>query len=344
MKSIPKLRGSTYWWRRKITVAGQPIAIALSLKTGNYKLAHRVGSHLASILEALRMSYGERGTVIDRSTLQKVFSDAMRWQLERILSDQVGGTAQPFHHVEVNKIYAELWGLFARGGPNAKWTADEDERLGREGWSIESRKVMAEKWEDARQGEARISVHQIDAYAERFGFQKTPTNLERIRNVIYSARAKACDEATRHLLNEGRDFAGWTQDALADETPFAFELGEVDAVADTVKQPVQTPEVTAVTPAGPPAPPAASSMSPEVSQQPLKPKKLLKDAVEKCIAAYGIDNAWSMDTRKQVRTAIKLFDYACGGDILVEDIGPGRRRCIPLKTSIRGARPSLVPA
>lgn len=92
MNFIPKLRGSTYWWRRKITVAGQPIVIALSLKTGIYKLAHRVGSHPASILEGLRIIYGERRAIIDRSTLQKVFSDAKRWQLQRILSDQVNVT------------------------------------------------------------------------------------------------------------------------------------------------------------------------------------------------------------------------------------------------------------
>jgi hypothetical protein len=307
MNSIPKLRGSTYWWRRKITVAGQPIVIALSLKTGNYKLAHRVGSHLASILEGLRMSYGERGTVIDRSTLQKVFSDAMRWQLERILSDQVGGTAQSFHHIEVNKVYAELWGLFARGGPGAKWTADEDERLGRAGWSIESRHVMAEKWEDARHGEAKISVHQIDAYIERFGIERTATNIERIRNVIFSARAKACVEATRHLLNEGHDFAGWTQDALADETPFAFEPGDADAAVVTVQRPIQA-EAGEVAPTVPTAPPSSSSTAPLAPAQPDKPKKLLKDAAKKCIAIYSIDNAWSMDTRKQVGTAIKLFD------------------------------------
>ena len=320
MKSNLKLRGSTYWWRRKVTVAGQPIAIALSLKTGNYKLAYRVGSYLVSILEALRMSYGERGTVIDRATLQRVFSDAMRWQLERILADQVGGTPQAFHHIEVNKVYAELWGLFARGGPDAKWTADEDERLGRQGWSIESRNVMAEKWEDARHGEAKISVHQIDAYAERFGFEKTTANIERICNVIYSARAKACIEATRHLLNEGNDFAGWSQDALADETPFAFEHRDVETAANTVEKPAQAAEAGLVTPVASPAPQPSSSMPLVTPDQPVKGKKLLKDAAKDCIAFYSIDNAWSADTRKQVGTAIKLFDYACGGDIAVEDI------------------------
>lgn len=287
-------------------VAGHPIVIALSLKTGNYKLAHRVGSHLSSILEGLRMSYGERGTVINRATLQKVFSDAMRWQLERILSDQVGDTAHAFHHIEVNKIYAELWGLYARSGSDAKWTADEDERLGREGWSIESRNVMAEKWEDARHGEGKISLHQIDAYAERFGFEKTTTNIERIRNVIYNARAKACIEATRHLLNEGHDFARWTEDALADQTPFAFEPDDVDAVAGTVKQPAQATEASPVKPAVSPVPPAFSSTSHMPPEQPAKAKKLLKDASEECIAFYSIGEAWSRDTRKQVGTAMDL--------------------------------------
>lgn len=197
--------------------------------------------------------------------------------------------------MEANKIYAELWGLFARVGPQAKWTADEDERLAREGWSIESRNMMAEKWEDARHDEARISVHQLDAYAERFGFEKTTTNIERISHVIYSARAKACIEATRHLLNEGRDFAGWTEDALVDNAPFAFENDETPGKGQAVQPPIQPAECSPVAPAESPVPPPSSSIPPLTPEQPAKPKKLLKEAAEECIAAYSVDDAWSQD-------------------------------------------------
>jgi hypothetical protein len=52
------------------------------------------------------MAYGERGSSIDPATLKKIFSDAMRWQLERILVDQVGSGSEPSLHAYVNDAYA----------------------------------------------------------------------------------------------------------------------------------------------------------------------------------------------------------------------------------------------
>jgi len=37
------------------------------------------------------MAYAQRGTLVGEQTLKAVFTDAMRWQLERILSDQLDG-------------------------------------------------------------------------------------------------------------------------------------------------------------------------------------------------------------------------------------------------------------
>ncbi len=42
--------------------------------------------------------------------------------------------------------------------------------------------------------------------------------------------------------------------------------------------------------------------------------------MEEGIAAHLTVQAWSRNTIEQVRTAIRLFDFACGGDIEIENI------------------------
>ena len=49
-------------------------------------------------------------------------------------------------------------------------------------------------------------------------------------------------------------------------------------------------------------------------------RKLLKSAAEDCILAASYEDGWSPDTVKQVRTAIAMFDYACGENVHVESV------------------------
>ena len=81
------IRGSIYWWRRKVSVAGHPIPINLSLHTGFFHHARVRAAYLSAEFEKLRMAYGERGVAIDPATLKKISTDALRWKLERILID-----------------------------------------------------------------------------------------------------------------------------------------------------------------------------------------------------------------------------------------------------------------
>ena len=53
---------------------------------------------------------------------------------------------------------------------------------------------------------------------------------------------------------------------------------------------------------------------------PTKAKKHLLDAPNECISLHQQQKAWNAISIGQVRTALALFDYACGGGILIEDL------------------------
>jgi hypothetical protein len=237
------------------------------------------------------MAYGERGTIVDEKTLKRVFTDAMRRQLERILSDQLdGGDAE--HHRLVNRLYAELWRLYSRQGPGALYTADEDERLAAASWSKDERMVLADLWERSRHGETTISARQIDDYAERFDIARTTSNLDRLRRVIYGARAEACDEATRRLGTDGSAFRfdQWAEEALVvDDEPLTPPSAPWNA------EPIASGDA----PSAAQAPPSPTAEPPVPAPQG-PPKKALAEATEECIAAYTRAKAWSTNTCKQV--------------------------------------------
>lgn len=294
------IRGSIYWWRRKVSVTGHPIPINLSLHTGFFHLARVRAAYLSAELEKLRMAYGERGVAIDPATLKKVFTDALRWQLERILTDQTASGADPAHHAQANRIYAELWRIFARVDP--RWTPNDDERLAAQGWSEQERRHLAALWEQNRDS-PQISVRQLDAYRDRFGFEPTSSNLDKVRRTIFSARTAACKEATKHLGQHAGDLDAWVEDALADSSPFAFD----DEAVKASDMP-------------PTAPPKQDHRPTPTSRSRTNGRMLLKEAARECIRAHQNAKAWSANSVDQVNTAIKLFDYACGGDVMIEDL------------------------
>lgn len=49
-------------------------------------------------------------------------------------------------------------------------------------------------------------------------------------------------------------------------------------------------------------------------------KKLLTEAGEECIRAYVRESAWDAASIQQVRTALRLFDFACGEGVYIEDL------------------------
>lgn len=309
-------RGAIYWWRKKLSVRGYEFALAFSLRTADPIQARSIALRLGIALESFRMAYAERGTIVGEETLKKVFTDAMRWQLERILSDQLdGGEAEDHRHA--NRLYGELWRLYSRAGSTAQYTADEDERLAAAGWSVDERMQLATLWESSRHGETIISMRQIDAYASRFGFEKTSTNLDRVKRIIYGARAEACDEASRKLGDAGPfRFDEWAKDAMSSSEPVA--PAEAPSPSPSPATAVPQPTPAEVSPAKVRAAPAAEEVA--VASAPATGKKLFLVAAEECIEAYISAKAWSETTCAQVRTAARLFDFAAGGDLYVEDI------------------------
>lgn len=300
-----RLRGGSYHWRRKITVAGTHVPLCFSLRTGNYKHARCMADRLNVAVEGVRMAYGQ-STGMRSDQLKKVFSDALRWQLQRILEDQAGTTAPADDHASINTLYAEAWGFLGRRGVGAQWTLDEHDRLIAAGWSPARAKQVADLVFEFQSNDP-VSKTQIDHYTTAFDILPTQDNVARMGKTICAARAAACREATARLPDTEDETAAWVDDALADDAPFAFEQ-----IAPQGTRPAPTEPLSGdiVTPAQPPAPP----LKPERSKQ------RIVDAAEDCIAAYSKEGGWDTDSIKQVRTAIRLFDHACGGDAFIEDL------------------------
>ena len=42
--------------------------------------------------------------------------------------------------------------------------------------------------------------------------------------------------------------------------------------------------------------------------------------MEECVAAFQSEQAWSRNSIEQVRTAVRLFDFACGGNMTIQGI------------------------
>jgi integrase len=326
------LRGSTYYWRKKITVAGVCVPVALPLDTGRFKQACVIALRLGSVVEALRMAYGQSsGMAPDK--LRQIFSDAMRWQLQRILDDQSGSRAPPVDHAAINSIYAEAWGFLARHGVEAKWSLDEHDRLIVGGWHPDDAKAVGDAVFDS-QATHPVSGVQLETYAETLGINTSKDNLDRMTRTVCAARAAACRKATGHLTSADDLTAEWIRAALADEAPFAFE--EIDEQSHVSRSAFPTESADQAT--CEPAPRQETNSTPI----PIKVKKWLldaanecivlhqqqphgslspfPDAANECIVLHQQQKAWNVISIGQVRTALALFDHACGGEIYIEDL------------------------
>ena len=295
------LRGSRYWWRKKMTVAGVRLTLALPIGAMSFTDARVIALRLGSAAETLRMGYGERSTGVSPDQLKKVFSDALRWQLQRILADQTVSSTAAADHASVNSRYAEAWTFLSKRGVEAKWTLDDLDRMTANGWNLSDAKAVADTVFDL-QGGSPVSGEQIGTYVENFGIAPTAANLDKMRRTICAAKAVACRKATANLSLDEDVPVEWIDDALADDTPFAWETTSVPPPQPSKPQPTSPVEQVAVQPV------------------PAKAKQRLVDAADACIAVHERQRAWDAVTIQQVRTAIRLLDYACGGDVFIEDI------------------------
>lgn len=200
-----------------------------------------------------------------------------------------------------------------RNGTKAQWTPDEHERLIDEGWSRAQAKMVANLLFSLQNSDP-VSRAQLDTYANAYGISATQDNVARMARTICSARAAACLEATKRLSESADDAARWIDAALDDDAPFA---------SDQVNQAQPTPASPIAQPSKPLEDVAPRQADPDPGTRPLPPertKKRLLDAGEECIAAYTQEGAWDTNSAKQVRTALRMFDHACGGDVHIQDL------------------------
>ena len=71
-------RGHLFWWRRKISICGIQIVIALPLKTANFYQARAMAEQLGTALEKHRMAYSAQSKAIDPDTLDRRAVSAAR--------------------------------------------------------------------------------------------------------------------------------------------------------------------------------------------------------------------------------------------------------------------------
>ena len=149
-----------------------------------------------------------------------------------------------------------------------------------------------------------ISGDQVSDYSQAFGFPVMAESVARVQRLICKARAAACREATARLSWGEDESDAWIDAALRDDAPFAFERSKLAAAPD----------------AGTPVPSGPTLEDEPTPPLPVRPKMSLIKASEEAIADHQKDGDWDTDTVKQVRTAIRLFDYACGTGIMIEDL------------------------
>ncbi|WP_301075957.1 hypothetical protein [Sphingomonas sp.] len=182
---------------------------------------------LGSAAEALRMGYGQSSLGGRPDQLKKIFSDALRWQSQRILEDQVRAISRALEHAAVNSRYAEAWTFLSKFGVWTPWSLDNHEELVRQGWNRADAEAVAEVEFDL-QTTSPISREQIETYVVAFDIERTSMNLAEMRRTICAAKAAGCRQATERLSTNPDVHADWTDDALACGAPFAWQFAAVD--------------------------------------------------------------------------------------------------------------------
>lgn len=150
--------------------------------------------------------------------------------MQPILDDQIASSTSAVDHASLNSRYSEAWTFLSRRGVDAKWSFDDHELLIDNGWNTREAKAVADAVFDL-QSPNPFSAQQIDSYVANFGLAPTTTNLDKLHATVCAAKAVACRKATASLSANGDVSDNWIDDALADDTPFAWEEAPADPLA-----------------------------------------------------------------------------------------------------------------
>ncbi len=312
------LRGSIYWWRRKVSLGGRSIALALSLRTGIFHEARLRAACLAAEVEKLRMAYGERWSSIDPTALKNIFKDAMCRQLERIEFHQTVRGDLPSTNSAEALAYAENYLVF-------DGARHEEAQTCALGLGAYQRDELARSPELPPHfaNQPFTSRDEIKRYAHHHGISPTADNCAAVERAIIAGKEEACRHTSKQLGAHRGEFASWADQALAQQ-PLAFgESADLEA-AQPSRPLTSKREAEAAIDVVPlqlfTAPTAGAEPAKPERRQGARPKMLLKVAAENCIRAHQEAAAWSPDTIEQVRAAIRLFDFACGENFAIDDL------------------------
>jgi hypothetical protein len=99
------LRGQIWWWRRRVRISSVFVPLAFSLKTPDIKGARWLRDKLNATCAELAMAYGVMSDTMTDEQAKSVFADAMRWQLDRVLSDTPRDGQYVKEHLFTNEAF-----------------------------------------------------------------------------------------------------------------------------------------------------------------------------------------------------------------------------------------------
>lgn len=267
-----------------------------------------MAEQLGTALENRRMAYSSQGKVIDPATLQQIFQDAMRHQLDRIRQAQLADGKAHIQHATWNIVYKEIWHFFAENGPEARWSKEDEEKLVAAGWPEDFAALVTN--EASRLGRNLVTQMQLQHYAGMHSYPMSEANRQATLQTIFAGRSAACEEATRQLgtlpFKSLKDDQPFKTAQPSDREPSGSShcvLTLAPSSADGAHESTALPQ----------------SARPQLSGIPPKGKRL-SEALARCIADKRKEDSWTDGSAAQVATAINLFTSACGGDIFIEDI------------------------
>lgn len=236
------LRGHIWWWRKKVRISSLSVPLAFSLQTTDIKRARWLRDKLNARCAELIMAYGVVPDTMTEDQAKRVFIDAMKSQLERVLRDTPRDGQYLQEHLYANEAFGVIHQIMADNVPLTKAGEALALQAQRRGWPLDAYNFAYQQFNLLVQ-HPDVSGHQLDCYARVHGIKRTTTNDDRMITEIRAARSRACFQVNE-MLKSGQ----WTRDQWVDEAiasasqPFDFEAQPSETVAPAS-------EVNAATPA-----------------------------------------------------------------------------------------------
>lgn len=173
--------------------------------------------------------------ILSTKMRQKIFQDALRQQLDRIIADQVDTPELAEAHKQLNMKYAALYRHWAKAGPEAEIAGLSATTLLNEGWSgseIQELKDMA-----VLNGPSNLlSRSRTEELLDELNVAVTSTTVRQASQIIFDARSRACVLATE-LAGQVMPFGGeWAAEAVPSGGGFGYTISPPSGAAQGASQ------------------------------------------------------------------------------------------------------------